>query len=210
MSTLVYSQDSLWKEVKLDENLQISFPGEVTKLDTSAVNGRTKAHFKIYTCQQESFTIMAMVTSIDGTDNNSASKRQKALKEFAIGAMESYSKKGFKCAVTDTIIRRMNCKKIVCNGQAIPLIQSFIFLAKNRAYSLQCFLNDNRDSSLLKKFLNSVQFNKDIVEAQELDSIETSTAYKVGYYSVPVVVIMVIVFFVIRKNNKNSVVSYKR
>jgi len=203
--TRLLSQDSTWKKMVIDENLTISFPGEVRILDTSAASGKTRARIKTYSYQQDSFVMMAVVTVLGNETNKSTpSMRQKALREFSEGLMQSYSKKGFTCIVSDSIIHRMNCKKIVCKGETIPLINNFVFVAKNKMYSLQTFFYGNTDTSFealrTNSFLSTVHFEKSIIEAQEFDSLETSGSYQIGYYSVPVLIIIIVVIIVIRKS----------
>ena len=106
---LVFSQDSLWQKMKIDENLTISFPGKVEELDTTMLKEGKKWRIKVYKYEGDLSTFGLIVTPGEtdiNVDNRDSWKE--ALKGMSKGAMKSYLDKGITCSPGDTTIDDRN------------------------------------------------------------------------------------------------------
>ena len=204
---IVFSQDSAWKKMIIDETLTISFPGSVTKIDTSLVKEGKKWRFKAYKYDNGASTFALIVTPGEvnmNVDNKETWK--KALTEISKGALKSFSQKGFSCSPSDTTIDKIPCKKVTCTNEDISMLNSYLFLVNDKLYSLQYASLDQEtvllDTSQLKLFLNSVHFKKDAIKEMQFESKAFSDGYKFGYVLgsliVVVGIVLVIMFFVRR------------
>ncbi len=113
-----YAQDSAWKKMIIDETLTISFPGSVTKIDTTLIKEGKKWRFKAYKFDNGLSTLALIVTPGEikmNVDNKETWK--KALTEMSKGVLESFSQKGFSCSSSDTVIDKIPCKKIACTNE---------------------------------------------------------------------------------------------
>ena len=106
---LVFSQDSLWQKMKIDENLTISFPDKVEELDTTMLKEGKKWRIKVYKYEGDLSTCGLIVTPGEtdiNVDNRDSWKE--ALKGMSKGAMKSYLDKGITCSPGDTTIDDRN------------------------------------------------------------------------------------------------------
>jgi hypothetical protein len=196
-----YAQDSTWREIKIDENLKLSFPDAITVTDTMVSKSGDPMKFKAYRSEL-GYSAFALVITPNETKMNVDNEEslRKVLKEMAKGSIKAMSNAGFTCNTIDTVIDNIKCEKLNCTNR-FQTINSFIFLVNDKMYALQnsYITGFSQDTNLSNYFLKSIHFSKASIKEQQFFSKAESISYKVGYYLVPLLLFIGIIVLVIRK-----------
>jgi len=202
----LYGQDSLWRPIKIDENLTVSIPKKIEQIDTTLGRGNTKLGFRILKAETQVSTLGVTVTP-KGTNINVDDEEslKSALDGIAKGTCDQARQNGFICKMKDSTLDDLPCKKFEFFSAGIkdPIIYNYTFLVNDKIYMFTiAHLKVNQDRTKLiqesKKFLNSVHFTKTIKE-KKFSTRAESTGYRIGYYLIPsIFAIGFIIYIVIR------------
>lgn len=202
----VHSQDSLWKSVKIDENLSVALPQTTERIDTAFRKDDETLKFRILKAETGVSTLGVTVTP-NGTGLNVDDEEslKTALKGIEEGTYKRAKEKGFTCKSIDTVLDGLPCKKFEFFNSYLkdPVIYNYSFLVNDRLYmfTIAPLHLHYEKAKLLEdqdRFLISIHFTKSIKERQFATKAE-STAYKFGYYLIPFLLIAGIVAFVVIK-----------
>jgi hypothetical protein len=172
--------------MKIDENLTVSFPGEVEVLDTTVLKEGKKWRIKVYKYEGGLSTFGLIVTPGEtniNVDNKDSWKE--ALKGMSKGAMKSFLDKGITCSPGDTTIDDIPCVKLFCKSDDYSMIKQYLFLVNDKLYAIQ-YSTTNLGNMLfgtdrLDTFLKSIHFKKEGIKEMEFESKAFSDGYKIGY-----------------------------
>jgi hypothetical protein len=203
-SSNLYSQDSTWKKMKIDENLTISFPRIVSQMDTTFVKEGKEMRFRAIKSETEFSALALLITPTETNANvDNEESLQKTLTEMAEGSLKAMSENGIECVVTDTIIDDIICKKLIGNTNVPSTIISYIFLVNDKMYSLQgVFLNKSTaisETNELNQALKSVHFNKTLIKEKQFGSKAESLGYKIGKMIIPLLIVIGVIVFIVKK-----------
>lgn len=201
----LFSQDSVWTKKMIDENLTVSFPGEVEEFDTTVLKENKKWRIKVYKYEEE-LSALGLIVTPGETNINVDNKEswKEALKGMSKGAMKSFLDKGFTCAPGDTTIDDIPCVKLICKNEDHTMIKQYLFLVNDKLYALQysgtSLSNMSFRTDRLDTFLKSIHFKKEGIKEMQFESKAYSDGYKIGYFlgSAGMLVLLVIgiIFFV--------------
>ena len=204
-SALIFSQGSVWTKKIIDENLTVSFPGEIEEFDTTVLKENKKWRIKVFKYEEDATTFALIVTPGE-TDINVDNKEswKDALKGMSKGAMKSYLAKGITCAPGDTTVDDIPCVKLICKSPDYPLIKQYLFLVNDKLYALQYSSINVDDASFeadrLNTFLKNIHFKKEGIREMQFESKTFSAGYKIGYVigtlMVVALIILGVIFFV--------------
>ena len=206
--SIAYSQDSTgWKRLKIDDNLVVNMPGNVSRTDTSGMNGEQKMDVTIFGGQAGS-CLLALVITPKGINANVDDREslKKTLDKIAEGACKAATENGFNCVTSDTLIENVPSKKskfVSAAGRFIPTRVNYTFLLNDKMYMFTIASFDSNEISMNSKILlNSIRITSKLKE-QMFDSKVESTSYKIGYLIgkliIPALVIGLIIYFVARR-----------
>jgi hypothetical protein len=159
------AQENKWRSIILDEVLTISLPAGFTQQDTSITDNETTVKSRII---QSNTGRCNLYVKIDSANVELRIHDRKSalisLEGIVFGICESYSKVGYRCERSDTVIDRIPGKKIFFYANKNDLtFLSYIFRANNKTYSIFSTLsNDSKDRLQpkdLNKLLASLKFN---------------------------------------------------
>lgn len=211
----LFSQDTSWKKLTVDENLQVWMPAELTKLDTSVFKNGEKMRFLVYKAEFSNYTLGLTVTPNDtkiGADNPDAFK--KAMEGFVKGACNSARERGLTCNSSDTIIDALDAKKFILSSGTTDtdIMQvNYCFLVNDKIYMLTTsVINLDKNNPAVReastKFLNSIHFNKDDIKEKRFDSSVESRSYKIGQLVGMVlggiIALLIVIYFIRRLSRK--------
>jgi hypothetical protein len=185
---LIYSQDSLWQKTKIDENLTVSLPSTVKQIDTSYIQKGKKVKFKIFVAKAEFSGIGITISNENNVNIDNKESLRKALTEITKEEIKSMQVKGLKCVASDTLMQKMPCKKLKCDGEMNGIIMSIIsysFLVNDKVYIVQgAFVPELASGGLseMNRLLKSVHFTATSVKELEFESKAFSDGYKIGYF----------------------------
>ena len=202
----VFSQNTSWTAVKIDENLVVSVPQTTERIDTAFSKDDETLKFRILKAETAVSTLGVTVTP-NGTGLNVDDEEslKTALKGIEDGTYKRAKEKGFTCKSKDTVLDGVACKKFEFFNSYLkdPVIYNYSFLVNDRLYMFTIApLHLNYDKAKLlddaARFLSSIHFTKSIKEKQFATKAE-SNAYKFGYYLVPFLLIAGVIAFVVIK-----------
>ncbi len=214
-ASTLFAQDTSWREIKVDENLRISLPSQLSRIDTVIDQKGQKMHFKLLTGKTGDNTVILTVTP-EATNINADNPEtlKEGMKGIKRGMQNSIVQKGLYCTFKDTVVDKLTCVKALIYAKAAvnPNMFYYIFLVNDKMYSVAYTL-PQADSAYLAKndldrLLMSIHFNKASIKEQRFPSKADSLGYKFGFALGGFMVlallagaIFLIVYFV-RKNNK--------
>ncbi len=207
ISFQVSSQDSLWKQIRVDENLTLSLPGKPVILDTTMERNNYNYRFLFYKLETpfSILTITATPTET-GTNVNNSESLKKALDELTRGTCASAEDKGLTCVSTDTILNNIPGKKFRMYHRDPGMFLYFFaysFILNDKMYSFTT-IPIGADSTNVDfrnetfTLLRSIHFKQNEIKEQEFNSKAESTAYKMGEIF-GYVVIGALLFYFVRK-----------
>lgn len=206
LSACVFGQDSLWKPIKVDENLTVSIPQKIVQIDTTFRDKGPSVDFRMFKAEALASTLAVNVTP-KGTNINVDDEQslKSALNEIAKGTCEGFINRGFDCKSKDSSMFGMPCKKfeIFSAGISVPVLYTYYFLVNDRLYMFvitPSILNGDKVklAEESNRFLNSIHFTKTVKEKKFATKAE-STAYKFGYYLIPLLLIIGIIAYIVMK-----------
>jgi ATP-dependent Zn protease len=119
------------------------------------------------------------------------------------GTYKGFMERGLSCKSKDSLLDGLPCKKIEAYFRAFkdPLIYNYILLVNDKMYMFTItasHLTENKTKLIEEsnKFLNSIRFTKAVKEKQFATKTE-STAYKFGYYLIPLLLIIGFVAYIV-------------
>ncbi len=190
--------------MKIDENLTISLPGNVSQTDTTFEKDKKGRRFRIFQTQTKNSTLALSITPNETNINvNNSVSWEKALTEMAKGALKAMSEKGLNCLIVDTVIDNIPCKKLFCQNEIIPIAVNYIFLVNDKMYALQAATLDNSLSGYgireIDQFVQSVHFDATAIKEQQFGSNAESIGYMIGKMAIPLLLIIGVIVYVVRK-----------
>lgn len=196
------AQDTIWNQIRADEDLHIAMPGTLMAMDTLVEQNGQRTHLKVWR------TIIgenSLVLTITPEETHINADNPESLKEAFTGVKEgirnSIAKRGLTCTYVDTIINNINCVKALAYSTYIkgPVMYYYIFLVNDKLYSL--ILSIPKENYLkrkdIDKLVNSIHFNQTGIKEQQFASKAESTGYRVGYLIGYVIAFLIIVGVVI-------------
>jgi hypothetical protein len=216
--SIVYGQDSTWNRVRINEDLAVRLPGEITKEEQETEKAIAGGKLIIYKAITEYSVLGITVTpnALDMGMNGKKSNKQ-LLDEIEEGARKGSKLKGYECETYPTMVDGIEGIKLLMYGSdtsSAPYIQQYIVVINNRMYSFFQAPNDPKISAPedeMKILLKSVRFNHNAVKAQKFESEGKSRGYKVGYtigqflgYLIIAGIIWLIVRLIISKSKKKQ------
>ena len=200
----LYSQDTSWKKVRIDENLTVAIPENAQQVDTAFSKGNDTIGFKIFKAETKVSTIGVTVTP-NGTGINVDDEESlhTALNGIEQGTYARAKEKGFTCKSKDTVLDNLPCKKFEFFSALVegPVIYNYTFLVNGKMYMFTIAPLRFREARAelvneSKLFLNSIRFTKTVEEKKFATKAE-STAYKFGYYLVPFLLIIGFIAYIV-------------
>ena len=203
------AQDTLWNRIKVDENISISLPGEVQKIDTSFVKKGQKFDMRILVAQTD-YAALGITLSPNETNINvdNLESLKKALASIAKGATNSMREQGLRCNSIDTTIDKMPCKKLSCIGKknGVPMtIVTYSFLINDKVYAIQsAFIPEfnaygfAETDSLIKSIHVETASVKELQFLSKAESVGYKFGHFIGMLVFPAIVIGLIIYFVRR------------
>ena len=208
MSTLAYSQDSLWQKTSIDENLTISLPPGINQIDTSYIQNGKKIKFKMFVAQAEYSAIGVVVSNEFNANIDNKETLEKVLSEISKGAVKKMKEGGVECFSSDTLLSKIPCKKMKCRGEVKGIymnILHYTMVVNDIAYTMQAaFVPEYTvgGHEEMDRLLKSVSIDPNSVKELQFESKAYSVGYKAGYILVGLMVLAVVVIgviFLIRK-----------
>lgn len=202
--SMSHAQDSLWSKLIIDENLSISFPPISFESDTSFERDGKNYRFRVLRAETES-SVLGLVITPNETNINANNQESliSALEGMAKGSVKSLSNQGFNCAVSDTLIESILCKKITCLNEYASALNAYIFLINDKMYAFQGSAADENNTSLalndLNRVLKSIRFTSSTVKEQQFSTRAESIGYNIGRLLVPLLIVAAIIAFIARK-----------
>jgi hypothetical protein len=199
----LYSQDTVWKQIKIDENLVVALPGKISQIDTFGIKGNMKLDLRVFKTETQTSTIAVVITpkesNINVVDKESL---KEALDGIAKGLCNSATKRGLSCVVSDTTIDELPCKKskFFSSQNAFEQKVNYTFLAGDKMYTFTIAdVDSNEIYRNYSRLLSSVHFTS-FAKGFRVSSIENSSAggwgYMIGKISILLLIAGIIVYFV--------------
>lgn len=202
----LYSQDTSWIPIKIDDDLIVSIPKEIQEIDTTLNYKSTRLGFRVLKAKTMQYQLGATVTP-NGTNLNVHDEEslRSALDGIAKGACKEATQSGFICTHKDTLIDGLLCKKFeyLRPSTKETVIYNYNFLVHDKIYMFTIApLKFNEDRTKLVKesnrFLNSIRFGRTIEERRFVTKAEPAKR-SISYYLIPALFgIACIVYVVIR------------
>jgi hypothetical protein len=186
-ATFLFSQDSNWNKVRVNEDLTISLPGQVITQDTIVGKDGFSATMRVLEANAKYSTLRVVVTP-NGTklNVNDRESLRIALEGISTGICKTATDQGLDCMKSDTTIDRIESKKIVVYNMKESTVFGiqYVFLVNDRMYLItqQTILSDEKKlNEELKMLINSIHFNHIKIKEQKFESKAESTGYGTGY-----------------------------
>jgi hypothetical protein len=186
--SIVFSQDSSWHRVRVNEDLVLSLPGKITKMDTVIKNSTGERRMFIYSAKGKYSTLGITVTPNKtnmGVDDKESHKKN--LDIMAEGARKGGMMMGYICKSSTTVVDSIEGIKMLMytsDTSSEPLIQQHIFLLNDRMYSFVQAPKTQDTPVLIDEMdmlLKSVRFNHTAIKERQFESKAESKGYKAGY-----------------------------
>jgi hypothetical protein len=211
----LFAQDTTWKAVTIDNQLSISFPSELEKVDTSITVGGEL--YKVHAVKAATaHNILAVsVTPHDESfaDQNDKGSLDETYKGFKEGFEGSIKKKNLFTTMTDTTVDNIRgvSAKVFSDASGGPIaMRNYSFLIGNKVYSVTVYpLSEETPDSHkeLQQLISSIHFKIDPSQKKPPFSASNINWRKMGeligqlsFY----IVIAVIIIVAIVKNNKRK------
>src|SRR5690348_16707131 len=174
--TSIFSQDTVWHKVHVNDDITLNLPGQVNIIDTVIVKGGKVGRFRFFKTESKNsvlgLTITPNETNINVEDKESFTT---VLKEMAEGACKGATNMGFICATNDTVIDRLASKRVMFfqHDAVNPMMVNFFFLLNDRIYTItQAPVTDDMEAlpEELNTLLASVHFNHTNIKEQKFES----------------------------------------
>jgi hypothetical protein len=213
-SVNLLAADSLWKKIKVDENLSVLFPTISTRIDTFMEKNGYKFQFKVLKAETDNaslgLTMSANETKIN-VDNEESLRE--ALNGIADGACENVRKSGMDCHISDSIISKLHCKIVkIVNPEmgSSSLFLNYFFLVNDKLYAFTInsgpfILDSSAFHTDVNNLVNGIHFNTTGIKEKSFGSKAESLGYKfgkvIGFLLPFALIIGLIIYFVSRKKN---------
>lgn len=183
---ILFSQDSSWQWVRVNEDLVIRLPGKITKQeqDTKGIAG---GKIFVYTAKGKYSVLGLTVTpnkSNLGSNDNKSNK--KMLDDLEEGARRGSKKQGYVCKTYPTTVDSIEGIRVLMytsDTASAAYIQQSLVVVNDRMYSFFQAPKDRDEPVLIDEMdilLKSVRFNHKPVKEEKYAKSE-STGYRVGY-----------------------------
>jgi hypothetical protein len=186
--SILFSQDSTWQKVRVNEDLVLSLPGKITKQEKVTKEGVAGGKIFVYTAKGKYSILGVTITPNKANLNiNEKHTHKKALKEIEEGARKGGTGMGYICKTYPTIVDSIEGIKLLMyksDTASDPYIQQNIFIVNDRMYSfVQAPKSEDVPVSTdeMDILLKSVRFNHSVIKEQKFDSKTESVGYKFGY-----------------------------
>jgi hypothetical protein len=211
----VSASDSLWKTIRVDENLTILFPAKLERMDTLMVKGENK--FRLFILKGVTDNTTFGVTMSAGETHINVDNKESletALKGLADGACDNAKKSGLTCKISDSTLSGVPCKIIkMDNRTELTTLVNYYFLVNDKLYVFTItpseFATDNLAyQSDWKRLLENIRFNTKNLKEKKFGSNAESAGYKAGYLIgrlLPLALIIGLgIYFLTRSKKKTS------
>ena len=196
--TTSFAQDTVTKH-RVARYLSIAFPSQP---DSIVVRGQT-----VFVVNEEGVSYQVL-TNNEIINVKSERDFKRAMEGAVKGYLKSATAKLFKHTTHDTTIGGAKGKLMhLFDGDgsvAISDLTSFLTIQDNRLVVIQVALTDesSADRDRISAFFESAEFHGKNYESNVSSAFDVG--YKIGYYFVPVVLLILLVVFIVRRiNNKN-------
>jgi hypothetical protein len=202
-----YGQDLTWKKYKIDTNLTVEFPAEVTILDTVTKPTTTDVYIKRYTSEIEGISLGVIVTTGSDVEPDNPESLKEFYKEAEEGILIVARRKNARFNVKDTTIDNIAGRSVIMFGGALEegyVFRFYLFLVNGKLYTL--LSNSPRDLSEIelpyrKKFLSSADFAANVREqkfATKQESLHNKAKNLLIVLFIVGLLIAAVIFFVVK------------
>jgi len=160
-----FGQDGAWTAIKVDENMEISLPGKVQRIDTTiSKEGRTQT-LHVLKSSTENSTLGVSITPVtsDKVITNSPELLKKAINDVADGFCASASKSNLSCTANDILVDNLQGKKTVVQDKDRKIeFTNYIFIIDKKLYLISYNLKSTGTSATAlaeqDRLIHSVHF----------------------------------------------------
>jgi hypothetical protein len=204
-----HGQNDNWKKIRIDENLTLSFPGEINRWDSLVLIKGKKALLEDYFYENESASIVLRVSvpqeevKIDNRED-----LELGLDGMAKGFNETARAQGFQCSISDTTLDGRPAKKAYLRSDDQSTTGFiYMFIADTKFYILSGYDQTGTETRPedLTAVLKSVQLSNKIEQTKPKAK---STAYRIGYalgqLILPAVLVGGIIFWISKRKKKKQ------
>ncbi len=204
-------QDTTWRKITIDENVEVTLPEINTKFDTVIREKGMSVRTKLYHSNNGDRVLNFMVSEY----NEYLKLNEESITGFKAGISRSMRKQELKCFFIDTVVNGQYCIKAICFFDKIsdPVLYQYGFPSGNKMYNIVYYMQKDVDikkqESDLRRILSGISFKNPLLPLPLNAFDENSSAFKKGevigeVFGTLIVIaglIWVFIYF-IRKTNK--------
>jgi hypothetical protein len=199
-----FAQDTLWKKVRIDENLTLYLPKIFSTIDTSLLKEHKLMHIKVFQSEINGDVIVVTITpGKTGINVDNSESFREAMKGIAEGFDKSISSKGLKAKYIDTLINGIQCVKGVAYREYDnnnPVLISDLFLVNDKVYSISYELLtevSNQTDENIDKLVKNISFNKSQIKERQFETKAESASFKISYLIGQIIGFIIVIGFVV-------------
>ena len=200
--TTSFGQDTIFTVHKVGTAAVVVFPGVADSLvDVKGNDGKY--------LNTEAISYVALVNKSEAMKGiNTKREFEQALKGAVSGYMKAKNMQGFNHRTSDTVIGGSKGQLLHLFGrpgdELDEEVLAFLTIQDEQFYAIQVIVRNSYepDRKSIDEFFKNVEFRGKNYESNASSAYDVG--YKMGYYFIPVVLLILLVVFIVRRvNNKN-------